>query len=100
MPLSRAEDGRRTPLPLQNVDTGAGLERWPMAYMFEHGVDSRGKPKRWTRPPTIYDSDLFQPIIAMVGKLAGKSYNKASEAEQRAMRVVAEHARAAAFLIA
>ena len=100
MTLFQDEEGRRTPLPLQNVDTGAGLERWLAPLMWQGGIDWQGKPKRWTQPPTNYDSDLFQPILARVGELAGKAYDEAPEAEQRAMRVVAEHARAATFLIA
>ncbi len=100
MTLYQAEDGSRTELPQKNVDTGAGLERWPGPLMWEAGVDWRGRPKQWKRPPTNYDSDLFQPVLTEVGRLAGKSYSEASESEQRAMRVVAEHARAAAFLIA
>ena len=100
MTLFQAEDGSRRPLPLRNVDTGGGFERWPMAFMFEHGVDWQGNAKTWTRPPTIYDSDLFQPLLARVGELAGVSYYEADAPTQRAMRIVAEHARAATFLIA
>ena len=100
MTLFQAEDGLRRPLPQRNVDTGGGFERWPMAFMFEHGVDWQGNAKTWTRPPTIYDSDLFQPLLVRVGKLAGVSYYEADAPTQRAMRIVAEHARAAAFLIA
>lgn len=100
MTLFQDEDGSRRPLPSRNVDTGAGLERWPSAYMYEHGVDWAGRPRQWDRPPTIYDSDLFQPILETVSRLAGMSYYEASEEQQRAMRVVAEHGRAATFLIA
>ena len=100
MILYQAEAGSRTPLPQPNVDTGAGLERWPVPLMWEGAVDWLGKPKCWTQPPTNYDSDLFQPILARVAELAGTPYYDADEAAQRAMRIVAEHARAAAFLIA
>lgn len=100
MTLFQAEDGTRTPLPQQNVDTGAGLERWPMPLLWEGGVDWQGKPKRWQGPTTIYDSDLFQPVLHRVGELCGRSYYEADPADQRSMRVLAEHARAATFLIA
>jgi alanyl-tRNA synthetase len=100
MTLYQDEDGSRRPLPMKNVDTGAGFERWPAPVLWERGVDWRGRPKQWKEPPTIYDSDLFQPILARVGELAGVSYYEADESMQRAMRVVVEHGRAAAFLIA
>ena len=100
MTLYQAEDGTRTPLPQRNVDTGAGLERWPMPLLWEAGVDWQGNPKQWTRPPTIYDSDLFRPILAAVGQSAGLEYDSATEMQRRAMRIVAEHTRAATFLIA
>jgi alanyl-tRNA synthetase len=99
MTLFQDEDGSRRPLPQRNVDTGGGLERWPLPQLWQKGVDWQGKPKRWTQPPTIYDSAAFQPVLQTVGKIAGKQYYEAPEAEQRAMRVVAEHARAATFLI-
>ncbi|HLF72088.1 MAG TPA: alanine--tRNA ligase-related protein, partial [Dehalococcoidia bacterium] len=100
MTLYQDEDGSRRPLPQQNVDTGAGLERWSMPLMWESGTDWQGNIRDWKQPPTIFDTDMFQPILARVGELAGKPYYEASDAEQRAMRVVAEHARAATFLIA
>jgi alanyl-tRNA synthetase len=100
MTLFQDEDGSRRPLPQRNVDTGAGFERWPGPLLWEAGVDWQGNPKRWTEPPTSYDSDLFQPILARVGELSGKSYYETSSEDHRAMRVVAEHARAATFLIA
>src|SRR5581483_9608142 len=99
MTLYQDEDGSRRPLPQRNVDTGAGLERWSAPLMWEAGVDWQGNPKRWEAPPTIYDGDLFQAVLSKVSELAGKDYYTASETEQRAMRVVTEHARAATFLI-
>ena len=76
--------GARTPLPAPNIDTGMGLER---AARILQGVDS------------AYETDLFQPIVARVEELAGKTYSKDEETDT-AIRVVAEHARSAAFLIA
>ena len=73
----------RTPLPAPSVDTGMGLER--------AAVILQGKNN-------IYETDLFTPIIDRVGALTGKRYGEDAETDF-AMRVVAEHARAAAFLI-
>ena len=75
--------GRRTPLPAPSVDTGMGLERAMVILQGKHN---------------IYETDLFVPIINKVGQLCGKSYGSGTEADY-AMRVVVEHARAAAFLI-
>ena len=76
--------GNRTPLPAPSVDTGMGLER--------AAVILQGKNN-------VYETDLFQPIIAQVSALCGHPYGAAPETDY-AIRVVAEHARAAAFLIA
>ena len=73
---------QRTPLPAPSVDTGMGLER--------AAVILQGKRN-------IYETDLFAPIIARVAGLAGRGYGDDAETDF-AMRVVAEHARAAAFL--
>ena len=94
------EDGSRRPLPQRNVDTGAGLERWPSPVLWERELDWQGKPKRWTQPPTNYDSDAFQTVISRVGEMAGVDYYESGQLSQRAMRIVAEHSRAATFLIA
>ena len=77
-------DGQRTPLPNPNIDTGMGLER---AALILQDV------------PSIYETDLFQPLVARVCQLSGKEYGKDAETDV-AIRVVAEHARSAAFLIA
>jgi len=90
------EDGSRSDLPQKNIDTGAGLERWASVL--------QGKR-------TVYETDLFRPIIAKVAELSQIEYGKhlptehpvttaSAEQQYRAMRIVAEHARAAAFLIA
>jgi alanyl-tRNA synthetase len=76
--------GKRTPLSSPNIDTGMGLER---AALILQGKTS------------IYDTDLFQPIVQRVCELSGKSYGQDEETDV-AIRVVAEHARSAAFLIA
>jgi len=78
------EDGRRLPLPKPNIDTGMGLERTSAAV--------QGKP-------SVYETDLFSPLIELASKMSGKSYGQ-DEAIDRALRVVAEHGRAITFLIA
>ena len=77
-------DGNRIPLPNPNIDTGMGLER--AALILQDA-------------PSIYETDLFQPLVARVCQLSGKEYGKDAETDV-AIRVVAEHARSAAFLIA
>ena len=73
----------RTPLPAPSVDTGMGLER--------AAVILQGKNN-------IYETDLFTSIIARVSALTGCEYGVDADTDF-AMRVVAEHARAASFLI-
>jgi alanyl-tRNA synthetase len=84
MQFNRDAQGRLTPLPRPSIDTGMGLER--MAAVVQ-GVESN------------YLTDLFRPLIAHVERIAGKAYGVA-EAHDVSMRVIADHARAAAFLIA
>ena len=76
--------GKRTLLPKPNIDTGMGLERLT-AIM-------QGKT-------SVYDTDLFAPLLKSVSKLTGKKYGSDPETDL-AMRVVAEHSRGIAFLIA
>jgi len=78
------DSGKRTPLPRPNIDTGMGLER---LVTIMQGKDS------------IYDTDIFNPLLEAVAALTGKKYG-ANEDDDTAMRVVAEHGRALAFLIA
>jgi alanyl-tRNA synthetase len=86
-------DGKsRTPLPSKNVDTGAGLERITSVLLFEGDEWDKNKLV------SVYDTDLFQPIIKRIEELSGKRYGE-TEATDRAMRIVAEHARAVTFLV-
>ena len=50
------------------------------------------------RHMSIYDTDLFQPLVAKASELTGKTYGREPEADY-ALRVMAEHARASSFLI-
>ena len=80
-------DGTRTPLPAPSVDTGMGLER--AAAVLQN-------------KPNVYETDLFRPIIDAVCRLAGAEYGQNSDTgadTDYAIRVVAEHARAASVLI-
>jgi alanyl-tRNA synthetase len=79
MQFDRAADGTLTPLPKPSVDTGMGLER--IAAVMQ-GVHSN------------YDIDLFRKLIRAAGKLAGTSVLTSSS-----LRVIADHIRAATFLI-
>jgi alanyl-tRNA synthetase len=72
------------PLPAPSVDTGMGLER--LAVVIQ-GVKSN------------YETDLLSPMIEFTAKLAGKDYKPETQ-EGFAMRVIADHSRATAFLIA
>ena len=72
------------PLPAPSVDTGAGLER--LAVVLQ-GVKSN------------YDTDLIRPIVNHTARLADRHYEPETQ-EGFAMRVIADHARAAAFSIA
>ncbi len=83
MQFERSEDGTMTPLPKPSIDTGMGLER---IISVLQGV------------PTNFDTDLFTPIMDKVGELAGKKRGESKEVEV-AMKVIADHSRASAFLI-
>ena len=76
-------DGVRTPLPAPSIDTGLGLER---AAAVLQGT------------PSLYETDLFQPIVRRVTEISGREYGADRDTDY-AIRVVAEHARAASFLI-
>jgi len=84
MQFDQDETGARTPLPKPSIDTGMGLER--LAGVVQ-GVTSN------------YDTDLFRPIIEGISRQCGVPSGK-TPALDAAMRVVADHARATAFLIA
>ena len=83
---------KRDPLPQKNIDTGSGLER--VVTVLLH--DSEGWDKN--ELPSVYDTELFQPIIRRLEELSGKRYGE-DESTDRAIRIVAEHARAVTFLV-
>ncbi|MEE2751293.1 MAG: alanine--tRNA ligase, partial [Myxococcota bacterium] len=84
MQYEQYEDGRREPLPSPSIDTGAGLER---IAAIKQGVYSN------------YDTDGFMPLIQCAGELAGVNIGTDEESDV-ALRVIADHSRATAFLIA
>ncbi len=83
MQFEQAADGTRHPLPKPSVDTGMGLER--IARILQ-GVASN------------YDTDLFAPLLAEAARLSGRRYGASPESDV-SLRVIADHARACAFLI-
>jgi alanyl-tRNA synthetase len=80
MQFDRSADGKLTPLPKPSVDTGMGLER--IAAVMQ-GVHSN------------YDIDLFRELIAAAARHTG-----ATDLKSSSLRVIADHIRASAFLIA
>ncbi|MDP2918413.1 MAG: alanine--tRNA ligase [bacterium] len=82
MQYVKTEKGFRK-LPAGNIDLGAGLERILAA---KNG------------DPDIFKTDLFVPIINKIEKISGKKYGESASAYD--MRVIADHLKAAAFLIA
>ncbi len=85
MQFDRAEGGAMTPLPKPSIDTGVGLERLTSVLM---GATSN------------YDTDLLRPFVEEAARLARKPFASASREDADSMRVIADHARLTAFLIA
>jgi alanyl-tRNA synthetase len=83
MEFNRDDTGNMTPLPRPSIDTGMGLER--IAAVIQ-GVTSN------------YETDLFIPIIREIEEISGHSIDESREIDV-SMKVVADHSRAAAFLI-
>ena len=83
MQFNRDETGTLTPLPKPSIDTGLGLER--MAALLQDA-------------PTNFDTDLILPIMEKAEALSGVARSSSKEADV-AMKVIADHSRAAAFLI-
>jgi len=84
MQYNRDERGVLTPLPRPSIDTGAGLERIAAAMQ---ETDSN------------FHTDLFMPLIERAEEVVGRAYEPESESGV-SFRVLADHARAVAFLIA
>ncbi len=78
------EDGSLTELPSKNIDTGMGLDR--MAAILQD-------------VPSVFEVDHIRPLIDLAEELSGHGYEE-GERVTRAMRIVADHARGATFLLA
>jgi alanyl-tRNA synthetase len=83
MQYNKTKDGRYEPLKQKNVDTGMGLERTLAAL--------NGKA-------TVYETELFEPIIRKIEELSKKKYGDSAEIT-RSMRIIADHLRAATFIL-
>ena len=83
MQYQKTEDGRFVPLGRHNVDTGMGVER---TICMMNGLD------------TVYDTDVFAPIMAKIRELSGKEAFETPE-DVRSSRVVADHMRTATFIL-
>ena len=84
MQYERKADGHLEPLGMNVIDTGMGFERLVRAIQGKH---------------SNYDTDVFQPIIKVIGDLSGYKYGDKEETDV-AMRVIADHLRTIAFSIA
>ncbi len=84
MTYDLSSEGVLTELPMRNIDTGMGLDR--MAAILQDA-------------PSVFETDLMRPLIDLAEELSGHSYGEGG-AITRAMRIVADHSRGAAFLIA
>ncbi len=83
MQYEKTKDSRFIPLKQQNVDTGMGLER-TLAVL--NGFDDN------------YKTDIWTQVITEIEKISSKKYGKNKE-ETRAMRIIADHLRAATFIL-
>ena len=83
MQYQKQPDGALTELPNKNVDFGGGLERLISAT---------------ENNPDIFQSDLFFPVIELLSRLSGKKYS--DPINQSAMRIIADHLKAATFMLA
>jgi alanyl-tRNA synthetase len=84
MQFNQDENGVLTPLPEQNIDTGMGLNR--MAAILQ-GVTS------------VFETDELKPLIELGEQLSGRRYGE-NEADDVALRVLADHTRGTTFLVA
>ena len=83
MQFNKTAEGKFEPLGRHNVDTGMGVER---TICMMNGLD------------TVYDTDVFAPIMAKIKELSGKASFDTPE-DVRSSRVVADHMRTATFIL-
>ncbi len=82
---NKDEQGKLTALPKKNIDTGMGFERLVMVMQDANH---------------LYDTDIYKPIMAVVAKLPSFGDSEQTEINKRRQRIVADHLRAACFLLA
>jgi len=83
MEFNKVADGKFEKLPAQNVDTGMGLERTVSVL---------------TGKKNAFDNELFSPLFEKIKELSGKKYGESPETT-RAMRIIADHIKAATFIL-
>lgn len=81
MEFNKTKDGKYEKLSKPNVDTGMGVER-TLAVL--------------NSKKTVFDTELFWPIIQKIEKISGKKY----EGNEKSFRIIADHLKAATFIIA
>ncbi|AHC14453.1 alanine--tRNA ligase [Salinispira pacifica] len=84
MQYRKTEDGSFENMDRKCVDTGMGVER-TVAIL-------QGKK-------SVYETELFQPIIAAIEKLSGRSYASSEDEGDRSIRVITDHVRTATFIL-
>jgi len=84
MEFERTAGGVLKPLPAPSIDTGMGFERITAVLQNKE---------------SNYDTDIFTPLLAEIGSMAGLTYRGTMEASDVSMRVVADHIRSTTFLI-
>ncbi len=84
MQYERDESGKMTALPHPSIDTGMGLERMTAVIQ---------------KTPSNYETDLIRPIISYIEEISKTKYGAGENPADSGMRVIADHARAACFLI-
>lgn len=82
MEYNKTAQGKFEPLEQKNVDTGMGLERTSMVLQ---------------RKSSVFEVDTFVPIVQLIKQLSKKDYSSENE---RSIRIIADHARAATFVLA
>ena len=83
MQFNRSATGELTPLPKPSIDTGMGFER--LAAVLQGKISN-------------FDTDIFRPLVDFASELCGKPYGQ-DRATDASLRILADHSRAAAFLI-
>jgi len=83
MQFDQRADGEKVPLPKPSIDTGAGLER--MLFLLQH-------------KPSIWDIDLFEPLIDRAEQVCDTRYGRDPEHDVY-LRILAEHSRSMAMMV-